>query len=367
MAGFGGICRRWYSSRSGLSVPKLTGKRSLRAITLKNTVSKSRSNASPSSSSRPSYEEIHVETLQVGAVLPFRLFTRIEGEYIVYRREDTSFSETQRQALVENNLHVLYVSDDQLELYWEHLRDNIRNIIENTAIPEPKRALVFYQSIQKLAERVYGTPFTEESLQTTQSLVENNLLFMKDGKSGLHLLMRNMQEQPHLYSHGVHVSQYGLALARELGINDPQELEELGAGLFLQDIGMLKLPQHLIHKAGPLSFDEWAQVKRHPAMGVELLEKAVDLPAATRSVVYSHHERLDGSGYPEGLSGKELSTIVRLSAVVDAFASLTSSRPFRDPTVTYNALSTMATDLGVLYDREIFMTFVSLLGTDNIR
>ncbi|MGE3166201.1 MAG: HD-GYP domain-containing protein [Planctomycetota bacterium] len=316
----------------------------------------------PGAPQRSGYEEVRIDTLRLDSVLPFRLFTRIEGEFIVYRRENSPFTQTQRQALLENGIDVLYIASNQIDAYWTYLGEAVQAIVDTKSGAPEERASKFYFSVQKLSEKIYATPFSEESVEATHNLVAQNLKFVGDGKQGLHLLMRNMEQRSQLYTHSVHVCQYGLALCRELGISAQSDLEAMGMGFFLQDVGMLEIPQHLVYKSGPLSFEEWAQVKRHPALGIESLERVMDLPHLTRSIVASHHERLDGTGYPQGLSGKEVSPEIRIAGIVDTFCSLTSSRPFRDACATYDALSTMAADLDQLYDRTIFTAFVKLLG-----
>lgn len=331
----------------------------------------SQSPAVPSSGSSPlhhhqrkGYEEIPLNTLRPGSTLPFRLFTQIEGEYIAYRRENSPFTEVQRDALVENDIHVVYIHQDEIDLYWLYLNDSICRIIDLPAVPAEERATIFYQSTQELSRKIYNVEVDEHTLETAQTVINSNLELIDEGKSWLHMLMKNMEEQPSLYSHSLHVCQYGLAMARQVGIHDPEHLEALGMGLLLQDVGMLEIPSSLVFKAGPLSFDEWAQVKRHPALGIEALDRAGGVADLTRQIVFSHHERLDGSGYPQGLRGDDISPEVRIAAIVDVFASLTSSRPFRAPFDTFEALKTMSSDLGTLYDPKLFQIFVGLLGSD---
>ena len=106
---------------------------------------------------------------------------------------------------------------------------------------------------------------------------------------------------------------------------------ELATGLFLQDIGKLALPPTLVHKPGPLAPDEWELMMQHPLLGLEFLRDD-SISAAAKSVVRSHHERWDGSGYPGGLVGEEISLFARIAAVADVFDAVTSER-FHAPAV----------------------------------
>ena len=137
---------------------------------------------------------------------------------------------------------------------------------------------------------------------------------------------------PALYivEHSLDATVLGLLIGRRLVPQD--SLEELGAGLFLQDIGKLALPPSLVHKPGPLAPDEWELMMQHPLLGLEFLRDDA-IPARAKSVVRFHHERWNGSGYPSGLIGDEIPLFARIAAVADVFGAVTSER-FHAPAVS---------------------------------
>jgi HD-GYP domain-containing protein (c-di-GMP phosphodiesterase class II) len=127
----------------------------------------------------------------------------------------------------------------------------------------------------------------------------------------------------YLVEHSIDATVLGLAVGRRLL---PEEsLRELGIGLFLQDIGKLALPPRLVLHPGPLAPDEWHLMMQHPLLGIEFLRDD-SISAGAKSVVRSHHERWDGSGYPSGLVGAEAPLFSRIAAVADVFGAVTSER-----------------------------------------
>jgi HD-GYP domain-containing protein (c-di-GMP phosphodiesterase class II) len=124
-------------------------------------------------------------------------------------------------------------------------------------------------------------------------------------------------------AHSIDSTVIGLRVGQRL--LPENSLEELGTGLFLQDIGKLALPPALVHKPGPLAPDEWDLMMQHPLLGLEFLRDH-SIPAKAKSVVRSHHERWDGSGYPTGLVGEEAPLFSRIAAVADVFHAVTSER-----------------------------------------
>ncbi len=127
----------------------------------------------------------------------------------------------------------------------------------------------------------------------------------------------------YLVEHSIDATVLGLSIGRRLAPED--SLQELGTGLFLQDIGKLALPPNLVHHPGPLAPDEWELMMQHPMLGLEFLRDDT-ISAEAKSVVRSHHERWDGSGYPSGLAGEGVSLFSRIAAVADVFGAVTSER-----------------------------------------
>ena len=159
--------------------------------------------------------------------------------------------------------------------------------------------------------------------------------------------------------HSINTTLIGLLVGRRLFPGDA--LETLGLGLFLQDIGKLALPPRLVHKEGPLAPDEWELMMRHPLLGLEFLRDD-SIPARAKSVVRSHHERWDGSGYPGGLVGQEISEFARIAAVADAYDALTSERYHAPAVSRHKGLATILAGSGTAFDPKVVETFLVAAG-----
>jgi response regulator RpfG family c-di-GMP phosphodiesterase len=127
-------------------------------------------------------------------------------------------------------------------------------------------------------------------------------------------------------SHSRRVHGYALATAREHGLSEP-EMVDLAHGVLLHDIGKIGIPDSILLKPGKLTDEEWAIMRRHPEIGKRLIENIPFLKGAV-PIVYCHHERWDGTGYPQGLRGEEIPLGARIFAVVDAFDAMTFDRPY---------------------------------------
>src|SRR5215813_1621048 len=127
-------------------------------------------------------------------------------------------------------------------------------------------------------------------------------------------------------SHSRRVHGYAMATAREYGVPE-KDLADLAHGVLLHDIGKIGIPDAILLKPGPLTPEEWAIMRRHPEIGKQLVERIPFLRGAV-PIVYAHHEKWDGTGYPRGLRGEEIPLGARIFMVVDAFDAITFDRPY---------------------------------------
>ena len=144
---------------------------------------------------------------------------------------------------------------------------------------------------------------------------------------------------------------YAMELAKELGLSD-DEKEALQAASVLHDIGKLAVPEHIISKPGKLTPEEFEKMKIHPIVGAEILEQ-VHFPYPVVPIVRAHHEKWDGSGYPNGLAGENIPIGARILAAVDCLDALASDRQYRKALPLDQAMAKVASEAGTSFDPEI--------------
>ena len=135
-----------------------------------------------------------------------------------------------------------------------------------------------------------------------------------------------------------------------------ERLARIGVGLLLHDIGKITIPADVLNKPGKLSAEEWELVRGHPAAGVELLASDL-LPSVVKGVVRSHHERWDGSGYPDGKRGDKILQLARIAAVADVFDAVTSERPYASAQPTHAGVEIVVSGAGTAFDPEVVDSF----------
>jgi putative nucleotidyltransferase with HDIG domain len=144
---------------------------------------------------------------------------------------------------------------------------------------------------------------------------------------------------------------YAMEMARELGLTE-DETEALRAASVLHDIGKLAVPEHIISKPGKLTPEEFEKMKIHPIVGAEILEQ-VDFPYPVVPIVRAHHEKWDGSGYPNGLVGEAIPIGARILAAVDCLDALASDRQYRRALPLHEAMAKVASEAGTSFDPRV--------------
>jgi putative nucleotidyltransferase with HDIG domain len=162
------------------------------------------------------------------------------------------------------------------------------------------------------------------------------------------------------HGHIRRVQHLALALARELGVRDANQMQALEASALLHDTGKLAIPEHILNKPGKLTSGEFEKMKEHASVGAEILS-SIQFPYPVVPIVRHHHENWDGSGYPDGLKGIEIPVGARILAVVDCFDALTSDRPYRPRMSDEDAIAILVQRRGSMYDPLIVDTFISNL------
>lgn len=240
-----------------------------------------------------------------------------------------------REAMIRNDyegkLRELRLMEKQTTRYAEDLAELLRN--ERERREELERAL-------KQAQ------IANEELRRTGLQGISHLLLaatLKDQTTGAHLLR---------------VRRYVEAIATKLGLPE-QLVEEFGYSSVMHDVGKIHTPDHILQSEHHLSSEEFEVIKQHCIDGELMLGDARFFETA-RAIAREHHERWDGTGYPDGKSGSEISLAARIVSVADVFDALTSKRPYKDAWSLDVGMASIAEGKGAQFDPEVVDAFVSL-------
>jgi putative nucleotidyltransferase with HDIG domain len=175
----------------------------------------------------------------------------------------------------------------------------------------------------------------------------------------LEALVRALDAREHETGcHSARVQSYAVCLAERLGLSG-NRLTDVARGALLHDIGKIGISDRILLKKTKLTEQEWAEIRRHPVTGFEIV-KGVSFLDKASALIISHHERFDGSGYPYGLTGKEVPLEARLFSVIDTYDAMTSDRPYRKALTPEIAREEIIRCSSTQFDPEIVKRFLEI-------
>jgi len=315
------------------------------------------------------YIPISLDSLRIDTITDFDLFINISKKnqkrrLVLYRKRNISFTERNRKNLAYHGTEELFIDSSDKKQYQLYLEDNLDAIIADESVPTEEKSKIAYTCATGLVEELMENPRSGEHIKRSKAVISNMVNYMLTGSQAFFSLMTVTSFDYYTYTHSVNVSVFGIALAHRLGIYTQQEINAIGTGLMVHDIGKSLIDQRILNKRGSLNKDEWALMKEHPENGVRLLRASAQVDDETLVIVHDHHEKLDGSGYPRRLRGDAIHPYARIAAMVDIFDALTTRRSYKLAERSFPALQIMRDEMGSGLDQDLFTEFVLVLGAN---
>ena len=307
---------------------------------------------------------VAVATLVPETVLSVSLYIcDSTGEsFRLYRSPEHPITTGDIHNLRKNGISNLYVAGDDYRKYQNYLRQNLDLLLDDESAPPERRVGCLTEVVRDILADVFRRGNLENCLEQFRDLGDKTVRAVSCDGIVFRELRSVLYHDYHTFTHSANVAMYCVLLARELGINDREELSAIATGGLLHDAGKLDIPPGILTKPGRLDEKEIEIVRRHPTLGFRKLYHRPDVSLGQLMMIYQHHEQIDGSGYPVGHVGREIHEWGRLCAVCDVFEALTSHRPYRAGYPFEKACEMMLAKSGTAFDREYltcWMQFVT--------
>jgi HD-GYP domain-containing protein (c-di-GMP phosphodiesterase class II) len=305
---------------------------------------------------------IPVETLHYLGLATLDVFTRLPGSKTptLLCGSSTRLGENELQQIAEHGYTNVLIRRNDLGRLSEAIQHALAHLLSDAELTlEVKFILLQIASWQRLdhdGRRLYSERFLETAqvvgMRIADLLGEDEIL-----ASDLYAHSLGIDCVP---VHLTNVAAYCVLLAREMGIEDRDQLAKIAVGAMLHDFGKLFLPQDVLQKTGRLSVQERELVEQYPQLGFEELCDRDDLEFGQLMMVYQHQERFDGSGYPVAIENDEIHPWARILAVADVFDSLTSTRPYRRGNSVADALLYLADNASKQFDPKAVLCWITI-------
>ncbi|MBC8553252.1 MAG: HD domain-containing protein [Candidatus Brocadiales bacterium] len=316
------------------------------------------------------YTAISKDALVEDTKIDFDVFLKNDlsgrSRYILFCRGNQEFSAERKGELLSRNTHRLYISTKDTGKYLRYQEKNLNQIVEDSSKSSLQKSGALYQVASNLVQDVLENPKSGENIERASAWVDNTIIHILQNENTFSSLFEVASHDYRTTTHSINVSVIGLLFGKYLSL-EPNELESLGTGLLLHDIGKSILPQDILNKQGDLTSEEFHEIKKHPKAGLDILEHNDRIDGLSLKVVIQHHENNDGTGYPYGIGGSDIHLFGHISRLVDAYDAMTSDRPYAVAMRPFATLAEIKKENKICFNEELLKEFICFLGLKNQR
>jgi len=309
---------------------------------------------------RAAYHPVTVHALLPETVLGFQVYIRLGDRSVLTHGEAETFTAARRERLLELKQTTVFVRTGDLKKFHTYLEQHLPVILHGRCLNAEAKAQLVYSSARAITQEILAQPEDPRVLERSRRVADATVEFLLSGKESFLTLMATCSFDYRTYTHSVNVSIFSVALAQKLGFST-EDLLEIGTSAIVHDIGKTRISPAILNKPSPLNESEWRIMKRHPEWGVEVLKSHSELTPRMERIVRNHHEKLDGSGYPDGLHLGEIDPVLRIVTICDIFDALTTNRAYKGALSTYETLQLMRREMKGQVDFDVLKNLIQLL------
>jgi len=302
--------------------------------------------------------------------LKFDLYLKIHDKgvtkYVLFTRGGEKYSSEKKDELIKKKAKCLFIATKDINKYLNYQEKSLKQFITNKSKTSLEKSEVVYQVANNLTEDLMNDPESDQHIERAATWVTNTVTHVFQDEDTYSSLFKVASRDYDLYTHSINVSVIGLLFGKHLSLSQ-HDLNYLGKGLLLHDIGKVEIPSEILDKPDELTKDEFEIFKRHPEIGLRLLENKEDIEETTLKIISQHHENYNGTGYPKGIAGSDIHLFGSISRIIDAYDGATTRRNNKVAKGPFAALAEMKEKMIKCFDEELFKEFILFLGPKDLR
>ena len=312
----------------------------------------------------PSVLPIGVDTLRASALLQFDLYLEQEDKdaLSLYRKCSYPLTQDDLDRLNDRGIQTVYIQLSDASSYRDYLRENV---LSSEDIPPVRRYHALKEATRTAFQQSLSTGDLDATVEVTDDIGQGVVETVVRSKTSLSDLLQEIQHDDTLFSHSMNVSTYCLLLAWAIGIRDPKELVRIGQGAMLHDFGKKFLPDEMLKNGLASNVKDKQLVLQHPTRGFRELSLRKDLTWGQLMMIYQHHERCDGRGYPSGVRAARIHEYGRLCAIADVSDVLMRDHPASKSSLDPSILDCLDRQAGLGLDKEMTRCWIATLRRRN--
>lgn len=304
------------------------------------------------------YREIHINNVEKDMVL-YREVVDAGGIILVPKGFIIKNPQRFKNMLSQHNVYYISIEipqenvaiketvEDETSINYKKIKEFVENFEEKK------------ESLKKEFEKIVkGEEIKEEDLSNK---IEETLHVFKEDINAFQLMQKLKDLDDITYTHAHNVTLIAYSIGKWLDLNS-QDLKDLSLAALLIDIGKIQIPESLLNKKEPLTNDEWLELQKYVIFSYELIKNYSFISSSIKQAVLLHHERMDGSGYPMGITGEKIPLFARILAIADIYSALTAKRAYRAKKTPFEAIKILETQFIGKLDPNILYLFLNRIG-----
>lgn len=282
------------------------------------------------------FYKMPVDRLLDNSVTDFDLFVNVNEHLILYSGLGYRWTRDELQRLLAIGCDQFLIKGSDLPR--AKMYEVMSKLPEIDKTKAPKERIRTIEDVgATFIKCLHEGDITPACVSKAESIAQSMVQCIAEDPSCIKELSGLIGHDYYTYYHSVRVASYAVAMATKMGLTDETYLHQMALGGIFHDIGKREVPLEILNKAGPLTAPEWEQMKAHPREGFNHISQTI-LTHVPREIILHHHEKLDGSGYPDALESKSLIMEVQIATLADVFDALTSSRCYQQKRSRYEGL-----------------------------
>jgi putative nucleotidyltransferase with HDIG domain len=282
------------------------------------------------------YNRFPLDRIIDNSTTDFDLFADVGSHFILYSGNGYRWMRSELSGLISHGYKHLWIRPEDSVKATVYEKMAKLPHISKTLKPEDR-----LQTIQDVGATftrfLYEGQITESTIRKAEELATHIVDCVQEDPGCIKAISGLAEHDLYTYLHSIRVSTYATAIAIQMGLTDREALKMIALGGIFHDVGKSSVSLDIINKNGPLLEAEWLLMKSHPTEGLKKIQDTC-LHHVSREIIVHHHERLNGSGYPDGLSKDSLLPEVQIATLADVFDALTSSRSYQNKRNRFEAL-----------------------------
>ena len=307
--------------------------------------------------------QLPLAAFHMGAVDDVDLYCLPQDQSIpvLYCSSDFTDKDVHIEGLVKNGYDSLYVTSSDFAQIENGLFDSLDEVVADESVAPENRFQLLQAAVSIKVDLAFRL-INPKRFVTLSKQMTNHISTLFEGNDILPRgLFDVVQHDFYTFTHVTNVAGYAALLSERLGINDAESKAGIIEGALLHDIGKRFIPTKVLCKNGKLNEKERDLIETHPKRGFVELRAGGEVNYDQLLMVYQHHEKIDGTGYPVQIVGDEIHPWAKLLAIVDVFDAITSKRPYRDPMKLVDALEVLERGAGSHFDKEMVRCWTSAI------